>query len=195
MTERAAVRVVLCEANPVWPERFRLVAADVRGVFGGRARRIDHIGSTAVPGLAAKDIIDVQVSVDDPAALDDSADPVRVGLAGLGFVFVADNDDRRKRFFQRRPDGTPASDATAEVNLHVRRDGCVSQQQALLFRDYLRDNAGAKALYEQEKRRLSSRRWRSVDHYADAKGDVVWTLLRDADRWSWSGWRPGASDA
>jgi GrpB-like predicted nucleotidyltransferase (UPF0157 family) len=142
-----------------------------------------------VPGLAAKDVIDIQVTVADPTALDDPDHPARRGLVAAGFDLVTNNDDRRKRFFRRRrPHEAP-------VNLHVRRDGCVSQQQALLLRDYLRQHPRSRRRYEHEKRRLSGRRWRSVDEYAEAKGDVIWELLRQADVWSWRGWTPGPSDA
>ena len=183
------VTVRIVGPDPRWPAQFDTQASALRALLGSLARRIDHIGSTAVPGLAAKNVIDIQVSVADPTVLDDPDHPARRGLAAAGFDFAADNDDRRKRFFSRRRPGEVL------INLHVRRDGCVSQQQALLLRDYLREHPAARQRYEREKRRLSRQRWRSVDDYADAKGDVVWELLRQADVWSWQGWTPGPSDA
>ncbi len=183
------VRVVICDPDPSWPEAFRVVGRELRRLFGASAQRIDHIGSTSVAGLPAKDVIDVQVTVADPAMLDDADHPLRQALAHARFEHPADNDDRRKRFFYRRDSGSPW------VNLHVRRSGCVSQQQALLLRDYLRTHPQARTRYGDEKRRLARRSWRSVDAYADAKGDVVWALLREADVWSWNGWQPGPSDA
>ena len=183
------VAVVIVDPDPSWSAQFHAEAQVLRELFGSLARRIDHIGSTSVPGLAAKNVIDIQVTVARPTVLDDADHPVRRSLADAGYDFSADNDDGRKRFFsRRRPDEVP-------VNLHVRRDGCVSQQQALLLRDFLRECPAARQRYEGEKRRLSRQRWRSVDEYADAKGDVVWELLRQADVWSWRAWTPGPSDA
>ena len=185
----ADIRVVVVDHDPAWGSRFRVEGRLLRDAFGPMALRIDHIGSTAVPGLAAKDVLDVQVTVAEPADLDEPSHAVRRALAALGFDHASDNDDRRKRFFSRRREGKPW------VNLHVRRHGCVSQQQSLLLRDYLRAVPAARQRYEHVKRVLAQRMWPSVDAYAEAKGDVVWALLRDADAWSWTGWRPGPCDA
>jgi GrpB-like predicted nucleotidyltransferase (UPF0157 family) len=182
------VTIVLVAHDPAWAHQFVVASSQVRVATGSWATRIDHIGSTSVPDLVAKPVIDVQVSTGDPSQLDDPAHPVRHRLLSVGYELVLDNDDRRKRFLRRRANGP-------DINLHVRRDGCVSQQQALLFRDYLRADESARRRYGDQKSRLARRRWPSVDHYADAKSDIVWALLREADRWSWSGWRPGASDA
>lgn len=183
--------IEVVDADPTWPGQFAAVGALLRRACGAWAARIDHIGSTSVPGLAAKPLIDVQVSVARPDDLDDPDHPARRRLEDEGFVLVHDNDDRRKRFLRLRD----SRDGRLDVNLHVRREGCVSEQQALLFRDYLRARPSARLRYEAEKRRLSRSDWVSVDAYADAKGDVVWAMLREADVWSWSGWRPGPSDA
>jgi GrpB-like predicted nucleotidyltransferase (UPF0157 family) len=180
------MRVVLAEADPLWPRLFRDRAAAIRQLLDDRVERIDHIGSTAVPGLAAKPIIDVQVSVEDL----DPFEPVEAALGALGYGYDPDNLDRRKRFF-----GLDGPDGKRLVNVHVRRLGEWSQQAALLFRDYLRDAPDARNRYELEKRRLATQDWPTVDDYAEAKGDVVWALLREADRWSCFGWDPGRSDA
>jgi GrpB-like predicted nucleotidyltransferase (UPF0157 family) len=179
------VKVVLANADPRWPRLFRDQAAALREALGDRAERIDHIGSTSVPDLAAKPIIDIQVSV----ATFDPFEPIEVALRSLGYEWMQDNDDRRKRYFHLDADGTRL------VNVHVRRIGEFSEQAALLFRDYLRANPGAAARYEAEKRRLAQREWVSIDDYADAKGDTIWALVREADVWSWHGWQPGRSDA
>lgn len=183
--------IEIVDADPRWPEQFTCVASALRTATGDWAQRIDHIGSTSVPGLVAKPLIDVQVSTRRPDDLDDAGHPVRRALDGMGFALMTDNDDRRKRFLRLRD----SHDGSPDVNLHVRRTGCVSQQQALLFRDYLRAESSARERYAAEKRRLALSSWRSVDAYAEAKGDVVWGLLREADVWSWSGWQPGPTDA
>ena len=118
-----------------WPREFSRIGRALRGVLGERALRIDHIGSTSVPGLAAKDTIDVQVTVADL--------PDANLLAGAGyreFAPVRDHrppdapygeDDWAKRLFNEPPDERRA-------NIHVRVEGRANQRYALLFRDYLR---------------------------------------------------------
>lgn len=177
------MRVEISKYDPAWAERFALAGAHLREVFGVRADRIDHIGSTSIPGLAAKPIIDVQVSLPDLADVDGFRD----ALADLSFELMV-NEDRRKWYAERRTDG-------AETNVHIRRTGQFSQQAALLFRDYLRAEPSARLRYEHVKRELAQREWDRADDYADAKGDIVWQLLREADRWSWHGWEPGVTDA
>jgi GrpB-like predicted nucleotidyltransferase (UPF0157 family) len=184
------VQIDIVDADPrvAWPRRPR------RG-FAARRRRAlgtacDHIGSTSVSGLAATPIIDILMTVDKPSLVDSAKHPARLELESVGFVWMGDNDDRRRRFLRLRE----SAQGWPDVNLHVRRDGCVSQQQALLFRDYLRADEWARRRYGQKKRRLAQRESESVDDHADAKGDVVWALLREADVWSWSGWGPGPSD-
>jgi GrpB-like predicted nucleotidyltransferase (UPF0157 family) len=180
------VAILISEYDPAWPERFRAYAAALRGELGERAARIDHIGSTSVPGLAAKDVIDVQVSVADLHPFE----PLRDALLRLGYEWMPENDDRRKRFFRLvSPEGVRLA------NLHVRRLGEFSEQAALLFRDYLRATPDARRRYEGTKRVLAGRAWPTVDDYAEAKGDLVWSLIREADRWAWgAAWSAGPSD-
>ena len=203
--------IILEPYNPQWKADFLEVGSALRAalepVLGDRLTGVHHIGSTSVPGIAAQPIIDVQVSVrdlrpwtradlvapDEPVerpsrehigeseALIDAVEST--GLRWLGDWCI----DYRKWLFDRRGD--------LSVNCHVRREGCVSQQQALLFRDYLRVDNAARRRYEGVKRKLAARDWEFVDDYADAKGDCVWAILREADRWSQSGWRPSATDA
>src|SRR5690349_7999108 len=94
--------------DPRWPQQFAHVGAALRDALGDIALRIDHIGSTAVPNLAAKPIIDIQISV---AALD-PVDPFRTPLEALGYVYRPDNAERTKRYF-REPPGTP------RIHIHV----------------------------------------------------------------------------
>lgn len=105
----------------------------------------------------------------------------------MSFDLMA-NEDGRKRYAKRRVPGD-------ETNVHIRTAGEFSQQAALLLRDYLRAERAARMRYEQAKRDLAEHPWDRVDDYADAKGDIVWQLLREADRWSWRGWQPGPTDA
>jgi GrpB-like predicted nucleotidyltransferase (UPF0157 family) len=172
-----------------WPEQFRELAARIRAIVGDRALRIDHIGSTAVPGLAAKPVIDVQVTV---AQLAD-ADP----LAGAGF-------EEKLGFADHRPPGAegPESDwqkrffnpATGRANVHVRVAGRPNQRYALLFRDYLRAHPEAGKAYEELKRGLA-RHLPDRDTYADVKDPVCDLIAIAAEAWAAAnGWEPGAAD-
>ena len=171
--------------DPAWPERFVELGRALRGGLGEVALRIDHIGSTAVPGLAAKPIIDIQVSV----AAFEPLEAFRVPLERLGYVYRADNSERTKRYF-REPLGR------RRTHVHVRRAGSFSEQWALLFRDYLRAHPAVAADYEAEKRTLAIR-FRDDRHgYTEAKGPQLWVIIRQADEWAQAqGWQPGPSDA
>jgi len=187
MTARPAAppAIRIADYDPAWPGRFAGLAGGLRAVLGPVAERIDHIGSTAVPGLAAKPIIDIQISV---AALEPVA-PFRQPLEHLGYVYRADNTERTKRYF-REPPGSP------RTHLHVRRTGSFSQQFPLLLRDYLRARPQAAAGYQAVKQRLAARHRHDRHAYADAKVPYFWELIRRADEWAQqAGWEPGPSDA
>ncbi len=180
----AEVAVEIHDYDPAWAERFRRYGTALREALGERALRIDHIGSTSVPGLGAKPIVDIQVSV----AGFEPFRPLQAAVESAGYRYHADNDDLRKRYFTL--DG-----AGRLSNLHVRLLGEFSQQAALLLRDYLRASAAARATYERVKRELARSTWPTIDHYADAKTEVVWGLLLEADRWAQAeGWAAGPSD-
>lgn len=171
--------------DPAWPTLFASIAARLREALGERALRIDHIGSTAVPGLAAKPVIDIQISVGalEPVAF--YAD----GLERAGFRWRADNPDRTKRYFREAP-------GAARVHIHVRSVGSWAEQLSLLFRDYLRDEQPAREFYAQAKRDLAARFREDREGYVAAKAPTVWAILQRADVWAQAtGWAPGPSDA
>ncbi len=180
------IAVELVPYDEQWPDIFASLARRLRTELGDLALRIDHVGSTAVAAIAAKPIIDVQVAVVD---LEPFAE-LRAAVERAGYRFWPDNDDHRKRYFVLEDGGRRIS------NLHLRRWAEFSAQAALLFRDYLRAVPGARRRYEDTKRRLAAEEWPTIDHYADAKGDTIWALLREADGWAQAaGWRPGPPDA
>lgn len=195
------MRVTLSDPDPTWPARFAAHAAELRDSLthriGDRLVAIHHIGSTSVPGLVAKDVIDIQVLVrggEDPF---EPFGPLREGIEVHGYRLQQENWDRRKRFFHldaaESPDGATGRRL---VNLHVRPRGEFSAQAALLLRDLLRSSSDARARYAATKRELAAREWETVEDYAIAKGDTVWALLRAADGWAaTTGWRPDPSDA
>jgi GrpB-like predicted nucleotidyltransferase (UPF0157 family) len=177
--------VEIAPYDPAWPTEFALIGRLLRQALGAAAVRIDHIGSTAVPGLAAKPVIDVQVTVRSFEPLD----AYRAPLAEAGFVYRADNPDRTKRYF-REPSGS------RRTHIHVRLDGSFSQQLNLLFRDFLRADAPARDGYADLKRRCAERFRDDRVGYVDAKGPFVWDVLRRASEWHQrTGWAPGPSDA
>jgi GrpB-like predicted nucleotidyltransferase (UPF0157 family) len=168
--------------DPAWPAWFAEVAGPLRTALGGVAVRIDHVGSTAVPGLDAKPVLDVQISVrtfDEPFA---------GPLTGLGYVF-RDNEDLTKRYFREPP-------SASRTHVHVRRAGSFHEQITLLFRDYLRADAAARAGYAALKHDLAVRFRHDRIGYTEAKSDFVWSVIRQADDWAQlTGWHPGPSDA
>ncbi|GAA3456114.1 GrpB family protein [Dactylosporangium matsuzakiense] len=177
--------VEIVDYDPGWPGRFAALAAALRAALGDVAPRIDHIGSTAVPGLAAKPVIDIQISVRSL----DPVDPFRDPLERLGYVYRADNPERTKRYF-REPPGRP------RTHIHIRRQGTFAEQFPLLFRDYLRAHPAAAAEYATEKRRCAARFRLDRPAYVQAKDECVWALIRRADAWSQrTGWSPGPPDA
>ncbi|MEU4193212.1 GrpB family protein [Kribbella sp. NPDC026611] len=171
--------------NPAWAAEFAQLGLHLRNALGDVALRIDHIGSTAVVGLAAKPIIDIQISV---AALE-PVDLYRSGLESLGYIYRADNPERTKRYFREPP-------GTRRTHVHVRKLGSFSQQFPLLLRDYLRTHPAELAPYESLKRSLAAQHPHDRTAYTNAKLPWFWQTIQAADTWSQTtAWEPGPSDA
>lgn len=153
--------VELAEYDPAWPKAFEGQAARVRSALGDRVRLLEHVGSTSVPGLAAKPIIDIVLAVPDSA---DETSYVPA-LEGAGYVLRI----REPEWFEHRVlKGTDPA-----VNLHVFTEGASEITKMLAFRDWLRTHDDERLLYEVTKRELAAREWKYVQHYADAKTEVV----------------------
>ncbi|MEU2607702.1 GrpB family protein [Streptomyces albus] len=177
--------VEVVDYEPAWPALFAELGSGLRDALGDVAARIDHIGSTSVPGLAAKPVIDIQVSVLSFEPLD----AFRVPLEAIGFVYRADNPELTKRYFREAP-------GQRRTHVHVRLLGSFSQQFPLLFRDYLRCHPSAAAEYAAVKRRWAAEFQSDRHGYVEAKDPFVWDIIRRADAWAQSiGWTPGPSDA
>ncbi|MFF2375094.1 GrpB family protein [Streptomyces xiamenensis] len=171
--------------DPAWPAMFARRGPALRAALGDAAARIDHIGSTSVPGLAAKPVIDIQISV---ASLE-PADAFLSPLTGRGFIYRADNPERTKRYFREPP-------GQHRTHVHVRQLGSFSQQFPLLFRDYLRCHPAAATEYAAAKRHCAARFRSDRPGYVQAKDAFVWDIIRRADAWAQhTGWTPQASDA
>ena len=162
-----------------WPGRFEMMRARLAAALGPTARRIDHVGSTAVTGLAAKPIIDVQVSV--PDVEDEGA--FRAPIEALGFVlrFV----EPGHRYF-RPPPGLPRL-----WQVHVCSLGSRWERDHLLFRDYLRAHPRRAADYAALKRRLVGEFRHQRIAYTDAKAPFIEETLALAEAWAAEvGWQP-----
>lgn len=178
-------RVVIVPYDPEWPALFETLGAALRKALGETAIRIDHIGSTSIPGLDAKPIIDIQISVRsfEPLAA------FRLPIETLGYVFRADNPDRTKRYFREAP-------GKRRTHIHVRRAGSWAEQFALLFRDYMRAHDEDAHRYADLKYRLAEQYGEDRHGYTEAKSASTWEIMAKADRWSQStGWEPGPTDA
>ena len=153
--------------DPGWPDRFEAEAIRLRAALGSLAVRIDHHGSTSIPGLAAKPIIDIQVSV---AALEPLA-AYGERLQAIGYVHVSHPDDSFAPFFHRPPEWPHTH------HVHVVEGGGAEERRTLAFRDYLRDHAAAARDYEHLKQDLaaqfSATTRESREAYARAKTDFI----------------------
>ena len=181
--------------RPEWADEFATIAAELRAALRGLAIRIDHIGSTAVPGLAAKDVIDVQVTVDE------LSDDTSQALTELGYVRANDiaedhrppgargvDSDWEKWFFYAPKEQRP-------TNTHVRVEGRPNQRYSLVMRDYLRLHRSTADAYGELKQRLAASLAQPLDypHVKDPAADLIYLA---ADRWAHAvRWEPGPSDA
>lgn len=180
----AEAPIIIVPYDPRWAGEFREIGGLLRDALRAVALRIDHVGSTSVPGLDAKPVIDIQISV---AALDPET-PFRDPIAALGYRFRPQNPDRTKRFFVEPEGGRP-------THVHVREFGSFDERLNLLFRDYLRTHAEVAREYARVKWDLSAKFRDDRDGYVRAKEPTVWSILRGAHDWSQeTGWRPGPSD-
>jgi len=192
-----AHRVYLVPYRESWPAEFQTMAAALRRAAGTMALRIDHIGSTAVPGLDAKDVIDIQITV---RAL--AVDDVDRALGRAGFTrrsaIVEDHRppsdalprEHWQKLFYKPP---PASRA---ANVHVRVQGRANQRYALLCRDFLRQHADTAAAYARFKRRVAKHHVDDLITYVDIKDPVFDIMMTMAEVWAQEvDWSPGPSDA
>lgn len=163
--ERRAIALVPPDDDG-WPRRFAAERTRIAAALGAVAIRIDHIGSTAVPGLSAKPIVDIDVSV--PDVEDEAAYVPLLGAAGY---------ELRVREPGHRMLRTPARD----VHVHVCTTGSDWERRHLLFRDRLRRDTADREAYATLKRELATREWPDMNAYADAKGPLIDAILARAE--------------
>ena len=161
-------RIALADYDPAWPALYAREAERIRTALGDRVVLLEHVGSTSVPGLAAKPIIDVLLMVAD-SSNESSYVP---SLEAAGYVLRI----REPEWFEHRLFKGPGTD----VNLHVFSAGSSEPQRMLRFRGHLRVHAADRQLYERTKRHLADRVWEHVQNYADAKSDVIDAIMTRA---------------
>ena len=151
--------------DPDWPKRFEQHAKRIADALGSTALRIEHIGSTSVPCLAAKPIIDILVVVKDSA--DERTYLSQLGAAGYVLrVREPDwNEHRMVRTTER------------DVHIHIYSIDCPEIQRNLTFRDRLRSNSDDRSRYERTKRELSAKEWPDMNAYAEAKTEVIESII------------------
>ncbi len=163
-------RIVLVEYDPGWLDRFKDEAKRIRTVLGEHALRVEHVGSTSVPGLTAKPIIDIVLVVTDSGnelayapALEKASYHLRIREPGWN----------EHRMFKG---------AGRDVNLHVFSAGCPEVDRMVTFRDWLRTSAEDRELYARSKRALAQTDWKYTQNYADAKTAVIEQIMCKARR-------------
>lgn len=160
--------VCIREYDPTWPDRYEIERGRIVHALGDMPITIEHGGSTSVPGLPAKPIIDIVMTVPDST----DEDAYFPGLLSVGYTFTLREPEwSEHRLFNRD---------WPRVNLHIYSTGCDEVDTMLLFRDHLRRDAADRELYAAVKRELASRQWAIVQDYADAKSDIVADIMSRA---------------
>jgi GrpB-like predicted nucleotidyltransferase (UPF0157 family) len=171
--------ITLAEYDPEWPELFEREAARIRGVLGEQVLVLEHVGSTSVPGLCAKPIIDILLEVPDSG----DEDAYVPALTAAGYRLVIREPDWEKHRCFKGPD--------TNINLHVHSPGNGETPRFRLFRDRLRSHPEELARYAAEKRALAAREWKYVQNYADAKTAVINEIIDRARAEQYDGHAPG----
>jgi GrpB-like predicted nucleotidyltransferase (UPF0157 family) len=161
--ENREIKIV--DYDRTWPHKFDKHASAIAHALGASALRIEHVGSTSVPGLAAKPIIDILVVVadssDEPSYLPQ--------LIAAGYLLRVREPDWNEHRMLRTPE--------KDVHIHIYSVGCREIERNIAFRDRLRQNAEARKRYEQIKRELAKKDWADMNAYANAKTDVIEEII------------------
>ncbi|WP_207843430.1 GrpB family protein [Williamsia soli] len=167
--------IVLVPYEPAWPADFAREQRRIESALGEAAIRIDHIGSTSIPGLSAKPIIDINLTVRDP----DDEVAYLPALESAGY-----------RLRVREPGHRMVRTPELDVHVHVCAPGSDWQRRHLLFRDWLRHNVADRATYEALKKCLAAQEWSDMNEYAAAKGPLIGEITDRAEQWAQrTGWR------
>lgn len=168
------MNILLIDYQPEWPAMYLHEERNLSRALAGIGATIEHVGSTSVPGLAAKPIIDIMAGLEDFSA----ADSLVPKIVGLGYEYISRYEDTMpyRRYFVRRVDG--AIEGRATHHLHIVFRGGTFWNRHLLFRNYLRTHPDARDDYAAMKRSLAERDWRDGNEYADAKTEFIREIER-----------------
>jgi GrpB-like predicted nucleotidyltransferase (UPF0157 family) len=183
--------IVIHTYDPNWPKEYEVIRADLARTLEDLAMRIDHIGSTSVPGLGAKDVIDIQITVQQ------LSEKVRKKLVNAGYVHsenvtsdhVPLGEDKNPQLWEKFIFAQPEGQRRAHI--HVRVMGNPNQKYPLLFRDYLRAHPKSTQSIELIKREIAKRHADDVETYYDIKDpvyDLIWDAATDWSRYT--NWKP-----
>ncbi len=161
-------KIQICDYDPNWPRFYERECRRIESVLSHLSIKLEHVGSTSVPNLAAKPIIDILLILPDSS--NESAYLPQMEAAGY-ILRVREPDWYEHRVF-KGPDH--------DINLHVFSEGCIEIERMLLFRNWLRSYDEDRLLYESTKKELASKNWKFVQNYADAKTEVVEQILKRA---------------
>jgi GrpB-like predicted nucleotidyltransferase (UPF0157 family) len=173
--EKRDIRIVAYDV--AWPARFVTERDRIVAALGAVARRVDHIGSTSVPGLAAKPIVDIDLSVPDV----DDEPPYLPALERAGYHLRV-----------RQPGHRMVRTDDRGVHVHICTEGSDWERRHLLFRDWLRHDKADREAYASLKRELANHDWPDMNTYAAAKGTLIAEITARAEEWASAvGWNPG----
>ena len=185
------IRIV--EYNPSWVDEYSDIAEHIRSAISSSATRIDHIGSTAVPNLSAKDVIDIQISVSNLSheSVTDSLESIgykAIAGASDNLVGIRAGSEQLEKRFLLQPDGQ------RRTHIHVREEGRINQSYPLVFRDFLRSNDVVREAYQILKIELATRFANDSEAYYAIKDPYMDTVYEAAQLWAaGSGWRPDSN--
>jgi GrpB-like predicted nucleotidyltransferase (UPF0157 family) len=162
--------IYLAPYDPAWPLLFTRLAKQIHEALGDAVLLLEHVGSTSVPGLSAKPIIDIVLAVADSSDESSYVKP----LEEKGYTLRIREPDWYEHRLLKAPE--------VEGNLHVFSAGCEEIERMLLFRDWLRTHPDDRLRYEETKRELAAQTWKYTQNYADAKTEVVQEILAQARR-------------
>jgi GrpB-like predicted nucleotidyltransferase (UPF0157 family) len=178
-SDRALDPIEIVAYDPKWPARFESWREKLAAALGPTARRIDHFGSTSIPGLPAKPVIDIQIRVDDMTREELYVPQIE----GLGVQLRNRDDDHR--FFR------PFAGKPRDVHIHVCNLGSQWARKDLLFAAFLRQDAAARAEYLRGKKQAAAEWADDRIAYTEAKNQVIHSIAPRAEEWArQTGWTP-----
>jgi len=176
--------IIIVPYDPQWPILFSDLGNSIRNALGDIAVRIDHIGSTSIPNLSAKPIIDVQISI---RSFEEN-DKIEKALNKIGFYHKINDTDKSQLYYREMP-------GSRRTHIHIRRWGTWPEVFSLLFRDYMRCHPEDCKIYEDKKLELAEKYRNNRGLYVESKSLIIWNIMKRADMWSQEiGWYPKKSD-